>query len=180
MAPLPAVVVTGLKVIGAKKVLPPSMMSADLPVPVPERLMRAQIRDAGAVDEIAGRRVHLRCRSRWRCSVGDASLHSCRKLLESIVTAGVDALISTPPGTNGDVAVRASVHARSFCVLVLVVSARVAETPMAWSAERPWRRKASGGASSKSKPRYCWSRTPAIPAQTLDLAPALSPLFAPA
>src|SRR5579863_2448755 len=36
---LPTVLVTALKVIGAKKVLPPSMISADLPVPLPVRLM---------------------------------------------------------------------------------------------------------------------------------------------
>ena len=36
---LPTVLVTALKVMGAKNVFPPSMMSADLPVPLPVRLM---------------------------------------------------------------------------------------------------------------------------------------------
>ena len=67
VAALPAVVVTVSSVIGAKKVLPPSMMMPALPEPVPVRAMRAQIQDAGAADDDCRSTCSPRRRWRWRC-----------------------------------------------------------------------------------------------------------------
>src|SRR5690349_4287691 len=167
---LPAVLVTLSSVIGAKKVLPPEMKMAALPVPLPVRSMEPRFRRPELLTILPA------LVSTWTPMAPAVSLlvivpALLRKLLELMVTAGLAALISTPPDWMVMLP-SVVVLIAFFWIPVMVVSAR------------PWvtmKGAASNAAVAAESIRRCFvkiqtslllAKDARVAAQTLELAPA--------
>ena len=170
LAPLPAVVVTVARVIGAKKVWPPEMKMADLPVPLPVRLIAPRFTMPELLTILP---ALVSTATPMAPAVSPLVIEPAllRKLLELMVTAGLAALISTPPDWMVMLP-SVVVLMPLFWTPVMVVSARPAVTMKGAASNAAVAAESIRRCFVKIQTSYCWPRTLAVSAQTLDLAPA--------